>query len=247
MNKYKFMENILKVYYLSEVKKMKLFAGKGIKKYYGKKDSLVKAVDGITLEIENGKFTAIIGTSGSGKSTLLHCMGGLDKPTEGEVILENKNIYSLNDDELSKIRRQEFGFIFQSFNLIPVLNVYDNIILPIQLDGKKEDKEYIMNIIKKVGLEDQLKKFPNELSGGQQQRVAIARALSNKPTVIFADEPTGNLDSKTTKEVMNLLKSTVNDFNQTLVMITHDENIAKQADRVITISDGKIIKDERKS
>jgi len=247
MNKYKFMENILKVYYLSEVKKMKLFAGKGIKKYYGKKDSLVKAVDGITLEIENGKFTAIIGTSGSGKSTLLHCMGGLDKPTEGEVILGNKNIYSLNDDELSKIRRQEFGFIFQSFNLIPVLNVYDNIILPIQLDGKKEDKEYIMNIIKKIGLEDQLKKFPNELSGGQQQRVAIARALSNKPTVIFADEPTGNLDSKTTKEVMNLLKSTVNDFNQTLVMITHDENIAKQADRVITISDGKIIKDERKS
>ena len=226
---------------------MKLFAGKGIKKYYGKKDSLVKAVDGITLEIENGKFTAIIGTSGSGKSTLLHCMGGLDKPTEGEVILGNKNIYSLNDDELSKIRRQEFGFIFQSFNLIPVLNVYDNIILPIQLDGKKEDKEYIMNIIKKVGLEDQLKKFPNELSGGQQQRVAIARALSNKPTVIFADEPTGNLDSKTTKEVMNLLKSTVNDFNQTLVMITHDENIAKQADRVITISDGKLIKDERKS
>ncbi|WP_314118088.1 ABC transporter ATP-binding protein [Peptostreptococcus stomatis] len=226
---------------------MKLFAGKGIKKYYGKKDSLVKAVDGITLEIENGKFTAIIGTSGSGKSTLLHCMGGLDKPTEGEVILGNKNIYSLNDDELSKIRRQEFGFIFQSFNLIPVLNVYDNIILPIQLDGKKEDKEYIMNIIIKVGLEDQLKKFPNELSGGQQQRVAIARALSNKPTVIFADEPTGNLDSKTTKEVMNLLKSTVNDFNQTLVMITHDENIAKQADRVITISDGKIIKDERKS
>ncbi|WP_455078836.1 ABC transporter ATP-binding protein [Peptostreptococcus stomatis] len=226
---------------------MKLFAGKGIKKYYGKKDSLVKAVDGITLEIENGKFTAIIGTSGSGKSTLLHCMGGLDKPTEGEVILGNKNIYSLNDDELSKIRRQEFGFIFQSFNLIPVLNIYDNIILPIQLDGKKEDKEYIMNIIKKVGLEDQLKKFPNELSGGQQQRVAIARALSNKPTVIFADEPTGNLDSKTTKEVMNLLKSTVNDFNQTLVMITHDENIAKQADRVITISDGKIIKDERKS
>lgn len=226
---------------------MKLFAGKGIKKYYGKKDSLVKAVDGITLEIENGKFTAIIGTSGSGKSTLLHCMGGLDKPTEGEVILGNKNIYSLNDDELSKIRRQEFGFIFQSFDLIPVLNVYDNIILPIQLDGKKEDKEYIMNIIKKVGLEDQLKKFPNELSGGQQQRVAIARALSNKPTVIFADEPTGNLDSKTTKEVMNLLKSTVNDFNQTLVMITHDENIAKQADRVITISDGKIIKDERKS
>ena len=159
-----------------------------IKKYYGKKDNIVKAVDGISLEVENGKFTAIIGTSGSGKSTLLHCLAGLDKPTSGEVILGNKNIYSLNDDELSRIRRQEFGFIFQSFNLIPVLNVYDNIILPIQLDGKKEDKEYIMNIIKKVGLEDQLKKFPNELSGGQQQRVAIARALSNKPAVIFAED-----------------------------------------------------------
>lgn len=217
-----------------------------IKKYYGKKDNIVKAVDGISLEVENGKFTAIIGTSGSGKSTLLHCLAGLDKPTSGEVILGNKNIYSLNDDELSRIRRQEFGFIFQSFNLIPVLNVYDNIILPIQLDGKKEDKEYIMNIIKKVGLEDQLKKFPNELSGGQQQRVAIARALSNKPVVIFADEPTGNLDSKTTEEVMSLLRSTVSELNQTLLMITHDENIAKEADRIITISDGKIIKDERK-
>lgn len=217
-----------------------------IKKYYGKKDNIVKAVDGISLEVENGKFTAIIGTSGSGKSTLLHCLAGLDKPTSGEVILGNKNIYSLNDDELSRIRRQEFGFIFQSFNLIPVLNVYDNIILPIQLDSKKEDKEYIMNIIKKVGLEDQLKKFPNELSGGQQQRVAIARALSNKPAVIFADEPTGNLDSKTTEEVMSLLRSTVSELNQTLLMITHDENIAKEADRIITISDGKIIKDERK-
>ena len=175
-----------------------------IKKYYGKKDNIVKAVDGISLEVENGKFTAIIGTSGSGKSTLLHCLAGLDKPTSGEVILGNKNIYSLNDDELSRIRRQEFGFIFQSFNLIPVLNVYDNIILPIQLDGKKEDKEYIMNIIKKVGLEDQLKKFPNELSGGQQQRVAIARALSNKPAVIFADEPTGNLDETTSMEIMEV-------------------------------------------
>ena len=147
---------------------------------------------------------------------------------------------------MSKIRRQEFGFIFQSFNLIPVLNVYDNIILPIQLDGKKEDKEYIMTIVKKVGLEDQLKKFPNELSGGQQQRVAIARALSNKPAIIFADEPTGNLDSKTTEEVMSLLRSTVKDLNHTLLMITHDENIARQADRLITISDGKIISDERK-
>ncbi|MDY6232413.1 ABC transporter ATP-binding protein [Peptostreptococcus porci] len=224
---------------------MKKIRSNNIKKYYGKKDSLVKAVDGISLEIENGKFTAIIGTSGSGKSTLLHCLAGLDKPTDGEVMLDGKNIYILNDDELSKIRRQEFGFIFQSFNLIPVLNVYDNIVLPIKLDGKKENKEYIMNIIKKVGLEDQLKKFPNELSGGQQQRVAIARALSNKPAVIFADEPTGNLDSKTTEEVMSLLRNTVSELNQTLVMITHDENIAKQADRIITISDGKIISDER--
>ena len=225
---------------------MKKILANNIKKYYGKDDCIVKAVDDISLEIECGKFTSIVGTSGSGKSTLLHCMAGLDKPTFGNVYLGENDIYTLSDDELSKIRRQEFGFIFQSFNLIPVLNVYDNIILPIQLDGKKEDKEYIMDIVKKVGLEDQLKKFPNELSGGQQQRVAIARALSNKPAIIFADEPTGNLDSKTTEEVMSLLRSTVKDLNQTLLMITHDENIARQADRLITISDGKIISDERK-
>ncbi len=223
---------------------MKKLLANNIKKYYGKDDCIVKAVDDISLEIECGKFTSIVGTSGSGKSTLLHCMAGLDKPTFGNVYLGENDIYTLSDDELSKIRRQEFGFIFQSFNLIPVLNVYDNIILPIQLDGKKEDKEYIMAIVKKVGLEDQLKKFPNELSGGQQQRVAIARALSNKPAIIFADEPTGNLDSKTTEEVMSLLRSTVKDLNQTLLMITHDENIARQADRLITISDGKIISDE---
>lgn len=225
---------------------MKSLFAKNLKKYYGKDSNLVKALNDVSLEIEPGKFMAVVGTSGSGKSTLLHCLAGLDKPTNGEVMLGGKDIYRLNDDELSKIRRQEFGFIFQSFNLIPVLNVYDNIVLPIKLDGKKENEEYIMNIIKKVGLEDQLKKFPNELSGGQQQRVAIARALSNKPAVIFADEPTGNLDSKTTEEVMRLLRNTVSELNQTLVMITHDENIAKQADRVITINDGKIIKDERK-
>ena len=224
---------------------MKKLLANNIKKYYGKDDCIVKAVDDISLEIECGKFTSIVGTSGSGKSTLLHCMAGLDKPTFGNVYLGENDIYTLSDDELSKIRRQEFGFIFQSFNLIPVLNVYDNIILPIQLDGKKEDKEYIMDIVKKVGLEDQLKKFPNELSGGQQQRVAIARALSNKPAIIFADEPTGNLDSKTTEEVMSLLRYTVKDLNQTLLMITHDENIARQADRLITISDGKIISDEK--
>lgn len=224
---------------------MNVLSVKNIKKYYGKGDSLVKAVDGISVDIEKSKFTAVVGTSGSGKTTLLHCMAALDSPTSGEVIFEGQNIYKLNDDNQSRIRRQNFGFIFQDFNLIPVLNVYDNIVLPIHLDGKKEDKEYIMEIIERVGLVDQLKKFPNELSGGQQQRVAIARALSNKPEIIFADEPTGNLDSKTTSEVMNLLKEAVTELKQTLVMITHDDNIAKQADRVITICDGKILSDEK--
>ena len=212
-----------------------------LKKYYGKNENIVKAVDGVGLKIEDGKFTAIIGTSGSGKSTLLHCMAGLDKPTDGTVILDGKNIYDYNDEELSEIRRKKFGFIFQSFNLIPVINVYDNIILPILLDGSKPDEEYINSIIKAVGLEEQIKKFPNELSGGQQQRVAIARALSNKPAIIFADEPTGNLDSKTTQDVMSLLKNTVKEFNRTLLMITHDQSIADSADRIITISDGKIV------
>ncbi|WP_300276213.1 ABC transporter ATP-binding protein [Peptacetobacter sp.] len=214
-----------------------------LKKYYGKGESLVKAVDGISLKIEDGKFTSIIGTSGSGKSTLLHCMAGLDKPTSGNVKLGRHNLYDYSDNELSKIRRKKFGFIFQSFNLIPVINVYDNIVLPILLDGGKEDKEYINSIIKAVGLSNQIKKYPNELSGGQQQRVAIARALSNKPAIIFADEPTGNLDSKTTKEVMELLSKTVKDFRRTLVMITHNQEIAETADRIITISDGKIISD----
>lgn len=212
-----------------------------LKKYYGKNENIVKAVDGVSLKIEDGTFTAIIGTSGSGKSTLLHCMAGLDKPTDGTVILDGKNIYDYNDEELSKIRRKKFGFIFQSFNLIPVISVYDNIILPILLDGSKPDEEYINSIIKAVGLEEQIKKFPNELSGGQQQRVAIARALSNKPAIIFADEPTGNLDSKTTQDVMSLLKNTVKEFNRTLLMITHDQSIAESADRIITISDGKIV------
>ena len=216
----------------------------GLKKYYGKDESLVKAVDGIDLEIENGKFTAIIGTSGSVKSTLLHCIAGLDKPTEGKVFLGDEDLYKLSDSELSKIRRKEFGFIFQSFNLIPVLSVYDNIVLPILLDGSKEDPIYIDSIIKSMGLEEQVKKFPNELSGGQQQRVAIARALSNRPSVIFADEPTGNLDSKTTEEVMQVLRDTVNDFGRTLVMITHNQEIAETADRIVTISDGKIISDK---
>lgn len=212
-----------------------------IKKIYGKGENSVKAIDGITLEIESGKFTAIVGESGSGKSTLLHCMAGLDKPTEGNVYLENQDIYKLNDDKLSKIRVEEFGFVFQSFNLIPVVNVYENIVLPVSIDHNKIDKNYIDDIIKKLGLENQIKKFPNELSGGQQQRVAIARVLSNKPSIIFADEPTGNLDSKTSKEVMDMLCMSVKEFNQTLVMITHNDDIANMADTVITINDGKVL------
>lgn len=212
-----------------------------IKKIYGKGESIVKAIDGITLEIENEKFSAIVGESGSGKSTLLHCMAGLDKPTEGNVYLDDKDIYKLSDDKLSKIRVKEFGFVFQSFNLIPVVNVYENIVLPVSIANDKIDKNYINDIIKKLGLQSQIKKFPNELSGGQQQRVAIARALANKPSIIFADEPTGNLDSKTTKEVMDILKFCVDEYKQTLVMITHNDEIAKSADNIITISDGEIV------
>ena len=212
-----------------------------LRKMYGKGDSEVRAIDGINLEIQPHKFTAIIGQSGSGKSTLLHSMAGLDKPTSGKVFMDNLDLYTLNDDKLSKIRREEFGFIFQSFNLIPVINVYENIVLPVSLSGKKVDKKYIEDLIVKLGLKSQINKFPNELSGGQQQRVAIARALSNKPSIIFADEPTGNLDSKTTDEVMDLLKFCVDEYKQTLVMITHNEEIAKSAENVITISDGKII------
>lgn len=219
---------------------MKKLIIKNIEKIYGKEDNKVYALNGIDLEIEPNKFTAIIGPSGSGKSTLLHCMAGLDKPTSGNVYLDDIDIYTMNDDKLSKIRREEFGFIFQSYNLIPVVNVYDNIILPVSVDGKKEDKEYINDLIKKLGVLSQINKFPNELSGGQQQRVAIARALANKPSIIFADEPTGNLDSKTSKEVMDMLCMSVKEFNQTLVMITHDEKIAKMADIVVTIGDGKV-------
>ncbi|KKY01608.1 ABC transporter ATP-binding protein [Paraclostridium benzoelyticum] len=212
-----------------------------LRKVYGKGDSEVRAIDGVDLDIQPHKFTAIIGQSGSGKSTLLHCMAGLDKPTSGKVFMDDLDLYTLNDDKLSKIRSEEFGFIFQSYNLIPVINIYDNIILPVSLSGKKVDKEHVEDLILKLGLKSQVKKFPNELSGGQQQRVAIARALANKPSIIFADEPTGNLDSKTTKEVMDILKFCVNEYKQTLVMITHDDEIAQSADNIITISDGKII------
>ncbi|MCR1847974.1 ABC transporter ATP-binding protein [Paeniclostridium sordellii] len=220
---------------------MKRLKVSNLKKTYGKGESKVHAIDGINIEIEPNKFTAIIGPSGSGKSTLLHCMAGLDKPSSGNIYLDDIDIYTMGDDKLSKLRREEFGFIFQSYNLIPVINVYDNIALPVAIDKKKEDGDYIDALINKLGISNQVNKFPNELSGGQQQRVAIARALSNKPSVIFADEPTGNLDSKTTDEVMDILKMCVKEFNQTLVMITHNDDIANMADRVITIKDGKVL------
>nr|WP_312983425.1 ABC transporter ATP-binding protein [Clostridioides sp.] len=219
---------------------MKKLTIKNIEKIYGKDDNKVYALNGIDLEIQPHKFTAIVGQSGSGKSTLLHCMAGIDKPTSGKVLIDDLDLYTLNDDKLSKIRREEFGFIFQSYNLIPVINVYDNIALPVSISEGKIDKEYIDDLIVKLGIESQIKKFPNELSGGQQQRVAIARALANKPTIIFADEPTGNLDSKTTDEVMRLLKFCVDEYKQTLVMITHNDKIANSADNIIKISDGKI-------
>jgi putative ABC transport system ATP-binding protein len=214
-----------------------------LNKIYGQGENKVHALKDINIEIEPHKFTSIIGPSGSGKSTLLHCVAGLDRPTSGKVYLDDMDIYALDDENLSRIRRQDFGFIFQSFNLIPVINVYDNIILPVLIDRKEENKEYIKNLIERLDLKSQIMKFPNELSGGQQQRVAIARALANKPSVIFADEPTGNLDSKTTIEVMETLKMCVNEFNQTLVMITHNNEIAVTADIILTITDGRIIND----
>ncbi len=191
--------------------------------------------------MNEGEFIAIVGTSGSGKSTLLHMLGGLDRPTYGEVVISNKKIFLMSDDELTVFRRRNIGFVFQNYNLVPILNVYENIILPIELDGLKVDKEYIDNIIKVLGLDNKLNNIPNNLSGGQQQRVAISRALSTKPSIILADEPTGNLDSKTSMEVMGLLKMTSKKFNQTIVMITHNEEIAQLADRTIHIEDGKIV------
>ena len=212
-----------------------------LSKTYGKGENKVQALNNINLSFEKGKFTTIIGPSGSGKSTLLHCMAGLDSITSGKVLLNDQDISKLSEDGLSKLRIEMFGFIFQSFNLIPVVNIYENIVLPINIDNKKIDEKYVDNIINILGLKDKINKFPNELSGGQQQRVAIARALANKPEIIFADEPTGNLDTKTTNEVMNLLKKCVNEFGQTLIMITHNNDIAQMADKVITIKDGNVV------
>ena len=212
-----------------------------LKKYYGTGETIVKALDGVSIKVENGEFAAIVGTSGSGKSTLLHMLGGLDRATSGTVTVDGKELFSLKDEELTIFRRRKIGFVFQSYNLVPVLNVYENIILPIQLDGNKPDKEYVDKIINTLGLSEKLNNLPNNLSGGQQQRVAIARALASKPAIILADEPTGNLDSKTSLDVIGLLKVTSARFSQTVLIITHNEEIAQMADRIIRIEDGMVI------
>lgn len=209
---------------------MDILKTSNLKKYYGSGDTTVKALDGVNLTVSDGEFAAIVGTSGSGKSTLLHMLGGLDRPTDGTVEVEGNNIFSLKDDALTIFRRRKIGFVFQSFNLVPVLNVYENIVLPIELDGGRIDKAHIENIMETLGLAGKANSLPNQLSGGQQQRVAIARALASKPAIILADEPTGNLDSKTSHDVMGLLKVTSERFSQTMVMITHNEEIAQMAD-----------------
>lgn len=213
---------------------------KNLKKYYGNGESLVKALDGVNLIVQRGEFIAIVGTSGSGKSTLLNMAGGLDNPTSGNVVIDGKEISDMSDEELTIFRRRQIGFIFQNYNLVPMLNVYENIVLPIELDGNKVDKNYINQIVELLHLKEKQNYFPNNLSGGQQQRVAIARALASKPSIILADEPTGNLDSHTGQEVLGLLKMSIKKFNQTLIMITHNMEIAQLSDRIIRIEDGKI-------
>ncbi|ADO58578.1 MULTISPECIES: ABC transporter ATP-binding protein [Paenibacillus] len=220
---------------------MKILETRGLRKTYGNGDTAVHALDGVNLEVESGEFVAIVGTSGSGKSTLLHMLGGLDRPTSGNVTVDGKDIYSLKNEELTIFRRRKIGFVFQNYNLVPVLNVYENIVLPIELDGKQPDKAYLTQITNTLGLKNKLNNLPSNLSGGQQQRVAIARALATKPAIILADEPTGNLDSKTSLDVMGLIKVSSQQFAQTMVMITHNEEIAQMADRIIRIEDGKIV------
>ena len=220
---------------------MRILETKDLRKIYGSGDTEVRALDGVNLQIENGEFVAIVGTSGSGKSTLLHMLGGLDRPTTGSVIVDGKDIFSLKEEALTIFRRRKIGFVFQSYNLVPVLNVYENIVLPIELDGGKVNKEFVQRIVQTLGLDGRLDALPSQLSGGQQQRVAIARALAAAPAIILADEPTGNLDSKTSQDVLSLLKVTSQKFSQTIVMITHNEEIAQMADRIIRIEDGKIV------
>ena len=218
-----------------------LLETKDLCKYYGSGENLVKAIDHTTMTIQRGEFTAIVGRSGSGKSTLLHMLGALDRPDKGSVWIEGKNVFDLKDEELAVFRRRKIGFIFQNYNLIPSLNVWENIVLPMGLDKKKVDRKFVRDLTERIGIADKLKSLPNTLSGGQQQRVAIARALASKPAIILADEPTGNLDSKTELEVISLLKACVNEYGQTLIMITHDETIAQMADRILVIEEVKVV------
>ena len=220
---------------------MLILQTKELKKYYGAGDTQVKALDGVDLSVESGEFVAIVGTSGSGKSTLLHMLGGLDRPTSGSVSVDGQDIFALKDEALTIFRRRKIGFVFQSYNLVPVLSVYENIVLPVQLDGGKVDGTYVDQVVQALGLEGKLDSLPNQLSGGQQQRVAIARALATKPAILLADEPTGNLDSKTSQDVLSLMKVTSQKFAQTMVMITHNEEIAQLADRIVRIEDGRIV------
>ena len=220
---------------------MTILSTQDLKKIYGSGENEVHALDGVNFQVEKGEFVAVVGTSGSGKSTLLHMLGGLDRPTSGSVTVDGKDIFSLKDEELTIFRRRKIGFVFQNYNLVPVLNVYENILLPVQLDGESPDRSYIEEIIRTLGIASKLENPPNNLSGGQQQRVAIARALASKPAIILADEPTGNLDTKTSQDVLGLLKVTSQKFSQTIVMITHNEEIAQLADRIIRIEDGRIL------
>ena len=220
---------------------MSILETKDLRKVYGTGDTAVRALDGVDLTIEQGEFVAIVGTSGSGKSTLLHMLGGLDRPTSGNVTVDGKDIFSFKDEALTIFRRRKIGCVFPSYNLVPVLNVQENIVLPIQLDGRRVDKAFVRQIVRTLGLEERLEALPSQLSGGQQQRVAIARALATAPAIILADEPTGNLDSRTSQDVLGLLKITSQKFSQTIVMITHNEEIAQMADRILRIEDGRIV------
>ena len=220
---------------------MSILQTESLKKYYGTGDTEVRALDGVDLTVERGELVAIVGTSGSGKSTLLHMLGGLDRPTAGKVTVDGKDIFALKDEELTIFRRRKIGFVFQSYNLVPVLSVWENIVLPIQLDGRAVDETFVREVVATLGLEKKLQNLPSQLSGGQQQRVAIARALATKPAILLADEPTGNLDSKTSQDVLGLMKVTSQKFGQTMVMITHNEEIAQLADRIVRIEDGRIV------
>ena len=225
---------------------MPILQTQNLKKIYGSGETAVHALDGVNLSVGKGEFVSVVGTSGSGKSTLLHMLGGLDRPTSGTVTVDGKDLFSLKDEALTIFRRRKIGFVFQNYNLVPVLNVYENIVLPVQLDGNEPDAAYITGIVETLGLEKKLDSLPNNLSGGQQQRVAIARALASKPAIILADEPTGNLDSRTSQDVMGLLKVTGQKYSQTIVMITHNEEIAQTADRILRIEDGKLTGGDQK-